>query len=273
MKSAMNLFVSLCLLNLVACVEVVDKDDLKGEVVVKEIRNLVIDEPYFLADGDFVPARRLMSKPKSEKSLLGDRKSFELAVDVLTFTDKGVLYTMGHDVRISARILESQNGWITTFPSDHEAGLVAEGVSGGNIVLYVERASGSLNLVMQGERGGVGLTGGDPHPSMDGKSFPLPRPLSGFGCTPPKAGAPGGPGARGGISGTAHVEILDGEGFLLNAKASPGLGGRGGPGGPGGRYCMGSPKRGDSGATGSVGAEGSIQTICIKRGSRDLQCM
>ncbi|MEK2689895.1 hypothetical protein [Bdellovibrio sp. GT3] len=272
MKSVVSVLAVLSLFNLVACVEVMDKDDLKGEVVVKEIRNLVIDEPYFLVDGDFVPARRLTNKPNAEMALLGDRQTYALSVDVLTFTDKGVLFTMGQDVRISARVLESQNGWITTFPADHEARLVADGVSGGNISLQVERASGSLNLVMQGERGGVGLTGGDPHPSMDGKSFPLPRPMNGFGCTQPKEGAPGGLGARGGISGSAHIEILDGEGFVLNAKASPGLGGRGGPGGAGGRYCMGSHKRGPSGATGPVGAEGTVQTICVKRGSRELQC-
>ncbi|WP_413586323.1 hypothetical protein [Bdellovibrio sp. HCB274] len=262
---------------LTACVEIRDQDDLAkgGQVIVKEIRNLVIDEPYYFVDGEFIPARRLHGKPKAELSLLGTRNTYDFVVDSLTFTEKGVLFTMGHDVQITARVLESQNGMITTFPSEHEAGLMAQGASGGNLILRVGYAEGQLNLLMKGERGGVGLPGGTPDPSMDGRSFPIPgfKGPPSFGCTQPKTGAPGGPGARGGISGTAEVDIQASEGFVLNAKALPGMGGRGGPGGEGGRYCMGSPKRGPSGAVGPQGADGSVQSLCIRIAERGRQCM
>ncbi|WP_413576966.1 hypothetical protein ACLVWU_02475 [Bdellovibrio sp. HCB290] len=256
-----------------ACVEVRDKDELAkgGQVVIKEIRHLVIDEPYYFVGGEFIPARRLHEKPQAERSLLGTRNVYDVVVDTLTITDKGILFTMGHDIQITARILESQNGTITTFPDTHEPSIVTEGVSGGNLILKVVIAEGRLNLFMQGERGGPGMPGGAPNPNMDGRAIPLSGNV--MGCTTPKNGAPGGPGARGGISGTAEVDIQEEDGFVLNAKALPGMGGRGGPGGEGGRYCMGDRKRGPSGAMGPQGAEGTIQTLCIRIGERGRQCM
>lgn len=234
-----------------------------------------------------------------------------LRYDRLVIGRNAQFITQGLNVRIEVKELISDGGTMRTFKSDQAAVQGANGRSGGNLELVIVKASGDLQIVMQGERGGQGINGNDPDESLRGtKGAPgipaffdsslaaviLRRAENGSPGGPGLPGYPGGSGFKGGDSGKASIRVTDAEEFQITFLKSPGkggtggIGGAGGPGGYGGdpgretteghpaaavhNYTVQGPQgpQGPQGANGQTGINGYNEKICIQKGSEELHC-
>lgn len=181
-----------------------------------------------------------------------------LRYDRLVLGRDSQFITQGLNVRIEVKELISDGGTIRTFKEDQIASPGNNGRSGGHLELVIGHATGELNLVMQGEKGGTGADGKGPDQALKGPTgapgmaalFVDLRPgirVQGHKATNGAQGGmglrgyPGDPGLKGGDSGTALIKISDEEDFKLLAQKHPGHGGDGGQGGVGGPGGDGGP--------------------------------
>lgn len=270
------------------CVRLKDKDegnqDPKVSLKSYEIQNLTIDEPMYLVNGELVRRNDFVHAVERNKELpLGSQSEYELHFEQLNFKEGGVLYTMGQVVRIYVNDLDSRAGKIISLPDDTVAPLMADGISGGSILLQVQHARGVLGLFMVGGQGGQGLKGatGADGVASNGVEFRYSRGGVKVFCARGGRGEAGAPGARGGSSGTAEVILVDDNNFELSLNRQGGRGGTGGEGGDGGRAsgpggrCLdvANEPRGEIGSRGLQGESGLVQDICVTRGSGKRQCM
>lgn len=176
-----------------------------------------------------------------------------LRYDRLVLKANSRLITQGLNVRFEVKELISEGAEILTFKPDQFAPLGENGRRGGNLEIIAEHATGSLDVVMQGEHGGKGSDGASPDESLRGSKGAegrralyqtLGAPFYTSICTErAKNGEPGGQGLqgypgqggfKGGDSGTALVKVGNGESFKVRFEKRPGQGGGGGVGGEGG---------------------------------------
>ncbi len=143
-------------------------------------------------------------------------------LDSVEFTEEGVLYTLGNNVRLHIKNLVSKKGKITTFPKNAIAAFGHDGRSGGNIFVTIDNAEGHLSFELRGENGGEGLKGPTPDESLKGPTgafrslgknpficLGLPGESGGQG----RKGFTGMQGQRGGDSGTLELIVKAGEKF------------------------------------------------------------
>ncbi|MDG0816975.1 hypothetical protein [Bdellovibrio svalbardensis] len=315
MKAKWTLSILFAMTQLCACVEV--RDNKKTEepapmVAVQKFGDLVIDEPMYVYAGQILNAQDLAAAQKESgkeplKESLAKNESltkqdFEFQFDRLTITERGVLYTLGNNIRLHVADLSSA-GLITTFSEDQTAEPNKVGRAGGHILIDVERAEGVLNLVLRGERGGKGLKGANPDPSMKGSEGSPGTDGDAFGSNgicnrratgggiggQGKKGHPGQDGKNGGDSGTLELKIKNDQGFTYSIQRKPGRGGERGEGGQGGEggengrsgsasfscggfvLSLGNEKNrgpeGEPGDKGQPGVDGISQTVCIDKNS------
>lgn len=296
MKKRIGIIAAVAVTQLCGCIELRDKNksaqnaDIPPVVAVQKFSDQVVDEEMFIYDGKILNAQDL-EKAKRENAEIKKvvKNDFDLKFDRLTITDRGVLYTLGNNVRFHVHDFKANSGAIATFPEGQTAANDQEGRSGGYILLDVDQAEGFLNIFMRGERGGKGSDGAPPDASLKGHrgenadSCAAPNPkVKGENGNKGHNGLSGG---KGGDSGALEVKIKNDTDFTYNPQLIPGLGGafgRGGDGGEGGddglylgpncffsnqdvngnRYHG---KKGDSGIDGHPGSPGAKQTICVHK--------
>jgi hypothetical protein len=176
----------------------------------------------------------------------------------LFLKENSVLVTQGQNLKIRLSALHPSTGAkVITWPQGQVAQAQQAGRGGGFLELQTETLEGNLEIVLRGERGGVGATG-QADPSLNGPAGRngldheyRPAQINGFGAQvidpicvrPPTDGEVGGPGQpgrsggvgyRGGSSGAAHVQVSHQSESRINYTFEPGEGGIGGAGGPGG---------------------------------------
>lgn len=184
----------------------------------------------------------------------------ELIIDELILSEDQPLYLGEGNALITINKIISNGGMISNFPSD-SASENKTGRSGGNKILNINKISGEITFIANGENGSDGLR---PAPIGErgrgakgdrGESGLYTRHFSksgGFTFITPyckrhpgigyqgKQGLPGLPGTNGnsgGNSGAMEVSIEDSSDAIVNFDLIPGLGGDGsigGEGGPGG---------------------------------------
>ncbi|MBO9668172.1 MAG: hypothetical protein J7501_15325 [Bdellovibrio sp.] len=279
-------------LTLPACMKIKDKnegEDRVPQVRILQVRNITIDEPYYLVNGELVRAKDFKQDDEQNlKAHLGDITEYVLNYDHLTLQEGGIIYTMGQIVRIVAKDLESRGGLITTFPDSIPAASNLEGASGGQLMVDIQHARGDLKILMSGQKGGQGLKGdlGTPGKVAIGGGIGDLGPGFGGGggggslatlCRKGQVGGVGKEGARGGPSGVAEILIRDDADFNLEVLRRGGLGGDSGEGGDGGEgsgVCKKNPSfRGPKGPLGERGPEGQLETVCVKKGEKPRQCL
>ncbi|MFZ3231294.1 MAG: hypothetical protein WA160_13885 [Pseudobdellovibrio sp.] len=183
----------------------------------------------------------------------------------LSIDDKSHLYFEDYTGKIVIQKLDSNSGYLQTFPHNGRASDGKNGRSGGHLEIQVISGSGTLNVFMIGESGGNGSPAKIPDTSLKGVTVApgrradfIMKPVGDLGVvftyeciTPPGIvidgknglkGFPGNSGMMGGNSGSAFVEnnsnklqvILTSAGGKKGYKSEGGEGGEGGePGIPG----------------------------------------
>lgn len=283
MKHKICILIFVCLQTGCA-VELRDRDQKPGE---KPVTELVVENEYTLP----VP-------------LVASQQTV-LRLDRLILKKDSVLITQGLNVRIEVDELIVENGEVRSFKADQVAAQGMNGRSGGNIEIFAQKGHGRLNLTLQGERGGRGLSGAAPDESLRGDKGADGRPYiitsdglrvgkfeNGSPGGQGKAGYQGGTGLRGGDSGTALIKVTEAEDFQVSVEKSPGQGGLGGIGGAGGlggyggepsknvdsgfitpalqKGPMGS--EGPQGPNGINGPSGNVEKACLQLGEESLHC-
>lgn len=236
-KWILKLSLLTAIINSIGCVEFKNPDDEQPKeiptVQTLKAETLLVDEPLYLYDGQFL--NEVQMKQKSEN--LPSSKSYLFIYDEIQISDRGALYTMGHNVQIKTAHLISDNGIIATFPKDLTASQGKNGRSGGHIFLNIEKAQGLLNIELRGENGGQGLPGNDPDNSLRG-AYGKENECVG---EPGKQGYRGKPGYDGGDSGTLEIKTTNEMDFSAPVNKYPGQKGKGGIGGKGGERGLGGP--------------------------------
>lgn len=264
-----------------------------------EAPDLIVDGPMYVYQGKVIAEDDfnafIENADADSETDTSDVTPAELKFRNIQISENGVLYTLGQNVHLVADTLNSEEGGvITTFKEKQKASQGHAGRSGGQLVLEIQQAQGSLRVEMRGESGGQGLPGEDPDDALNGADgapgADLGVTVVGNVCSvrgndggdgqPGKAGYPGHPGFVGGDSGELQLEIQDMGDFSYDIVKIPGEGGLGGPGGrggdggqggaPGKAYC---PRAiGNSGnqapdglvgPAGVQGASGRKQPACI----------
>lgn len=176
----------------------------------------------------------------------------------LFLKENSTLITQGQSLRIRLPALHASTGAkIITWPQGQVAQAQQAGRGGGFIELQAGTLEGNLEIVLRGERGGVG-TSGQADPSLNGPAGRngldheyRPAQINAYGVLvidavclrpptdgevggPGQAGRSGGVGHRGGSSGAAIVQVTNQTESRINYTFEPGEGGIGGAGGPGG---------------------------------------
>lgn len=290
-----KLFVILAMItNLPACIEVKDQDEEPKAVVAQVIEggDLKIEEPLYLIEGEFLRESEI---PNYEKSQTPPR-DYEYRFSNLQIGPKGVLYTLGNNVRIHVENFTAFGGIIATFPEKQQS-IHGDGRSGGHLMLWAKNAEGNLKISMRGEQGKQGDPGNPPDESL--KGFPgapgKPREVLGFseGGTELSLPGPGGQGSigrkgftgnqgkKGGSSGTLEFTAIQDKKLYLAVELFAGSGGPGGIGGAGGaggdgglgglfetlynKRAASGPQgpQGPNGDFGAVGISGLVETACV----------
>lgn len=290
MKSISYLGLFLQLVCFSGCIEVRDKYEAAPMVEEQSIRRLIVDEPLYLLNGQFVSQREVAGMKSAAPA------DFEFRFDEVHFEEGGTLYTLGNNVRIHAQTLTSNKGKIATFPQEQTAIAGENGRAGGHLFVSATKAIGILEIEMRGESGGEGLPGNPPDELLRGeKGAPGRRAACGYGTfvlptdglpgLQGLSGYPGHPGGRGGDSGTLELMFKDSTHFTNLIQKFPGKGGKGGRGGAGGaggpggdpgfnrkgafpcRDANRGPEgpQGDTGPEGAPGENGLEQTVCITK--------
>ncbi len=235
-----------------------------------------------------------------------------LRYDRLILGRKAQFITQGLNVRIEVKELIADDATIRTFKSDQVTAQGFNGHSGGHLELFAKRATGKLNIIMQGEKGGMGAEGAAANETLRGAkgangepaifnrsgytSYLVARATNGAQGAPGLQGFSGGDGLRGGDSGTAFIEIASTEDFNIEIQKNPGSGGKGGIGGPGGaggfggepgleagldfssaqvhNYTVPGPQgiQGPQGPAGKIGTWGLKEKSCVQVNSDPLAC-
>jgi hypothetical protein len=280
--------------NLPACLEIKDQDEEPKAVVAQVIEggDLKIEEPLYLIEGEFL---RESETPNTEKSQSPPR-DYEYRFSNLEIGPKGVLYTLGNNVRIHVENFTVFGGVIASFPENQKS-IHGDGRSGGHLMLWAQNAEGNLKVIMRGEQGKQGDPGNPPDESL--KGFPGPAGKSrevvgqdegGTVLTLPepgeqgyagKKGFTGKQGKSGGNSGTLEFTAIQNKKLYLAVELLAGLsgmggiggaGGAGGDGGLGGEYRTRDHKRapsgppgppGPNGDPGIAGISGLVETACV----------
>lgn len=303
MKAQTLILILFVTIQLCACIEV--RDNKKTEeappmVAAQRFADLVVDEPMYIYDGQILNEKDLVQaqKDQAEKKEAPQKHDFEFQFEQLTITERGILYTLGNNVRLHAEDLKI-TGLIATYPENQTAPQNQDGRSGGHLFVDAGMGEGILNIIMRGEKGGKGLEGEKPDSSMKGSPGQTGKDGDYFGtngiCSSRATGGGiGGKGIKGhlgkngksgGDSGTLEVKIKNDVGITYSIQRKPGLSGEGGDGGAGGEGGdNGAPGRasfdcggwrlapdsnqgpgGDVGDKGQPGAAGVLQTVCINR--------
>lgn len=296
MKKAQFLLWTMILVFASGCVEIRDANEAPQPMVeVQNMEDLVVDRPLFIFNGQIMDEKALRAS-SSQKNV----KDIELSFDELRFTEGGVLYTMGANVRIHVGTLKAEGGKIATFPEGQKAAAGKKGRSGGHVYLGFRNAVGALTIELRGENGGDGLPAKDPDQNIKGsKGTNGIAGTCGFnpGMIPTKGGVggkglkgyPGNTGLKGGDSGTLELVVDNSQDFSSRVEKLPGMGGNGGPGGQGGEggdggdpgeisrgYCNRSEggtrgPQGDPGDRGADGPAGEKQASCITK-NQTMSC-
>lgn len=313
MKTMNVLIMILAMTQICACVEIRDKQSPEPPPMVKvqQFGDLVIDEPMYVYAGKILNAADLAQEQKEAATAKVEavknsanklaEHDFEFQFNRLTLTERGVLYTLGNNVRLHVADLKS-SGLITTFPEEQTAEQNKDGRAGGHILIDIENGEGALKLILRGEKGGKGLSGASPDKSMKGATGAAGRDGDGFGsngiCSSRatggglggqgKKGHPGKDGKTGGDSGTLDLRIQNGQNLTYSIQRKPGRGGERGEGGLGGEggengqsgnasfscggfVLMGGINRGPDGEVGDkgqLGSDGISQSMCITKNSQ-----
>lgn len=131
----------------------------------------------------------------------------KIEVDRIVLTKNAVITTEDKTLTLIAKELVSDGGVIRNFAPEAAAYWANNGRTGGMITLMVQTARGTLDVDLNGEKGGHGKNGY--------------RGPSGHGGCP-------GNGANGGNSGSLHLEVVDNDGFNINWTNEVGAAGEAG---------------------------------------------
>lgn len=297
--------------NLIGCVEFKDTDEEQTSqpgtpthtmVRVQKGDKLLVDRPLYVYEGKLLSEEEFEIYRKAGEEDAGQIKDVEFQFEEVQFLENGALYTMGANVRIHAKKLNSERGKIVTFPEGQKARQGVPGRSGGHIFLNIGTATGELAIEMRGENGGDALPAKAPDENLKGakgedgedglcvgfklKRTPTDGKPGGRGLT----GYPGNDGQKGGDTGTLEILIKTPNQFTQSVEKNPGdggvrsLGGAGGEGGEGGSpgsyiqkvICPAAKPgpqgpSGDPGSDGVDGKTGEKQTSCITK-NRIMSC-
>ena len=143
-------------------------------------------------------------------------------------TKNAAIYTKNFNLKIITQTLESELGAVIThFGYDQAAAINQNGRDGGLIEIKADTATGHLQLIASGERGGTGIGGWGPTDfvirtvGLPAGSFP---PMI-QACTP-------GSGKNSGQSGTIQFETYNSQNLKLSSQVLHKLGGDIGPTAP-----------------------------------------
>lgn len=223
--------------------------------LLEEVEVLPVLDLMLTEDLDLVKKFEITSKTKV------------IYIHYLNLNGQKHLFVEDFSGKIIIEQLESDIGFIQTFPLDEKAEMGHDGKSGGSIEMKIVSGNGNLNIVMKGQDGGTGLQGAAPDATFKGgrgtdgapAEFigvpPANRGATKFNCSvSPTNGGPGDQGKKGnrgdvgkngGNTGTVSIENLASD-IQITTKRIVGLKGMGGEGGNGGEG--GDPGLGGDGA-------------------------
>lgn len=187
------------------------------------------------------------------------------------FEEGSTLTTNGHNLSIQADqiiapdALNSRPGTIRTFPTQSQAAMAQNGLSGGLIQISLRTGSGTVSIELRGQKGGAGVAGqGDItfdifKDGNSGRGGPIGLHMQCPECLLKANSHDGDDGNAGGSSGRAEITILEKHNLHFPHLIARGEGGEGGQGGrisPDG-------KTETFGVTGAKGAPGLSDRFCI----------
>lgn len=270
------LLISLLLFNLPACIEVKDQDD-DADAFVQTFQggDLIVEEPLYLIGGEFLRESEMLNYENSQ-SPTNEVQAFDYSFSSIDIGPKGILYTMGNNVRIRVQNFKSRAGMIATFP-DGQRSSQGDGRSGGAVNLWAQSAEGNLKVLMRGEDGRQGLPGNPPNETMKGRTGDKGLEGAMIGTRTVRVASSGGRGGQGkkgfrgkvgfngGNSGTFEFTVAQDNPLYLSLEMFAGNGGPGGVGGAGGAGgdgglggVIGGGARKASGPAGPVGDQGDV---------------